>query len=249
MNRFLTAVGMVLMAAAVAFVVYLFYLQNDRIGSLEAALAVSQENQVIITEEKEGLKEEVDRLEQEISELNLLLEEKNEIDVPDRFDEKAYAFLRESIESILQSRAEPAIETQSLLDLSPKELEAFEQFQSDRDDIHLMGLSPLSIMKLYLHAEVQRDFLTQYYLYYLDNQSALWSLEEHLAIPNEDRVQDFGVFENASRVVVWEQGNLANVSWYSDHFSEAYDEDAWQYYFHLTRNENNVWKVNFIPMQ
>ncbi len=139
-----------------------------------------------------------------------------------------------------------------LLDLSQEELDAYNRFKSTYDGEKLRGLEPLSLMRLYIHAIMEKDYESQWELYIKDEDYIGWDKEYHMGIPDSDRITDFSVFENAVNIKVdyYDDQENASISW-EDKYLEEYDNSGYpfKYGFSLVKNKEGIWKVSFLPMQ
>lgn len=248
-NKLLSILSMLIVILVVAVLIYMFYLQNEKIEALNNDLILKDQTINQLENENQSLNQEIEDNEIRIAELesnvSSLQAELDALDV----DKDARDYVKRLMDKFFNDYFNQSESTESFMALTDNELNAYNSFKENYNDMALTGLSPLSIMKLYLHAEKIKDYDTQYELYTRDENQVMWTKEEHLDIPESDRVKDFGIFETATRRTVTINDGEAIVSWYSTHDSDAYDEDAWQYGFRLTMDDNGIWRVGFIPMQ
>lgn len=248
-NKLVSILSMIIVILVVAALVYMFYLQNEKISALDTDLHLKNQTISELETEKQSLVQEIEgkmtqivQLEEKVSSLQ------SELEALD-LDSDARDYVKRAMDKFFNEYLNQSETTESFMELSDNELNAYNSFKENYDDMALTGLSPLSIMKLYLHAEKIKDYDTQYELYTRDEDQVMWTKEEHLNIPENDRVKDFGIFEKATRRTVTINEGEAIVSWYSNHDSDAYNEDAWQYSFRLAMDDNGIWQVGFLPMQ
>ncbi len=146
----------------------------------------------------------------------------------------------------------PDILEGSFLVLTDIEKEAFNRFTEDYNDRELTFLSPISIMKLYLHAQKEKNYEAEWELYTKDHNEFGWSKEDHMKIPKEDRPKDFSHFENPVNIEIKYLNDYkeAIVSW-EDKYLEEYDASGnpFRFSFKLVMDNNWSWKVSFMPMQ
>ncbi len=130
--------------------------------------------------------------------------------------------------------------------MTDDELRLYDSFKEEYNDEMLRAVEPFAIMKFYLHSGYLKDYETEYELYVEHEDSDMsWTKEEHFNIPERDRMKDYGVFEEAYNVEVEIEGNYAVIKWNSDYDNE----ENFKYGFSLVKNDDDIWKVSFIPMQ
>lgn len=139
-----------------------------------------------------------------------------------------------------------------LLDLSQEELVAYNNFKSTYDEVELRGLEPISIMKLYLHACMEKDYETEWELYSKEENQLGWDKEYHMSIKETDRRRDYSVFENAVNIrTFYDKDDVyASIS-FEDKYLEEYDISGYpfRFGFSLVKSKAGIWKVAFMPMQ
>lgn len=138
-----------------------------------------------------------------------------------------------------------------LTQLTLYEQEKYEEFKSSYIDDVLVGLKPISICKMYLHASLVKDYETEYELYTTNEAYVLWSKEEDNKIPNEHRLQEFDVYKDIYDVgIIFSESNSeqATITWKSKNGYVDEKLGAITYGFSLVK-DGDVWKVNFLPMQ
>jgi hypothetical protein len=248
-NKLISVLSMIIIILVVAALVYMFYLQNEKIETLNAELNLKNQAISQLEIEKQTHANDIEVKDTKIAELedkiNSLQSDLDSLDM----DSDAREYVRRAMEKFFNEYLEQVEPAESFMNLTDNELNAYNSFKENYNDMALTGLSPLSIMKLYLHAEKIKDYGTQYELYTSDENQVMWTKEEHLNIPDNDRIKDFGIFEKATRRTVTINEGEAIVSWYSAHDSGAYNEGPWQYGFRLTMDDNGIWRIGFMPMQ
>lgn len=139
-----------------------------------------------------------------------------------------------------------------LLNLSSEELDAYNNFTTTYDEEELRGLEPISVMKLYIHASMEKSYETEWELYMKRDNQLGWDKEYHMNIPDSDRMTDYSVFENAVNIDISYSGDdqYAVITW-EDEYLEEYDSSGnpYRYGFSLVKSEEGIWKVSFLPMQ
>ncbi len=94
------------------------------------------------------------------------------------------------------------IEYEDLTDLSTYESLKFDEFKLNYDDKVLLGLKPISICKMFLHASLIKDYDTEYELYTTNGEGFFISKEEYMNIPINERMSDFTVVEDVHNLKV-----------------------------------------------
>ncbi|MDP3387381.1 MAG: hypothetical protein Q8S24_09110 [Eubacteriales bacterium] len=248
-NKLISFLSMIIVILVVAALVYMFYLQNEKIEALNTDLNSKDQKISQLETENQSLIQELENKEVQIAELqgdiSTLQSEVESLDM----DSEAREYVKRAMDKFFNDYLDQIEPVESFMDLNDSELNAYNSFKENYNDMALTGLSPLSIMKLYLYAVKTKDYDTQYELYTKDENQVMWTKEEHLNIPDNDRIKDFGIFEKATRRTVTINEEEAIVSWYSAHDSGAYNEGPLQYGFRLTMDDNGIWWVGFMPMQ
>lgn len=150
--------------------------------------------------------------------------------------------------------APPATQEPGLMtfELTPEEQAAYDAISADKDDSHLEGLEPISVAKLYIQSLLDEDYETEYALYYTSKvaDGEGWTLEDHLAIPEDDRPTSDDIYEVLVPLVDGEfvqPGNFAGHIRYDVTFHDTGEE--MEMGFQMKRDLNSVWKVSFLPLQ
>ncbi len=127
------------------------------------------------------------------------------------------------------------------------EKEKYEEFRKNYDNSKLKGVEPFTIFKMYLYSAVEKDMETQYELYTDINPT--WTKEQHMEM---NVMSDFAEFKKTYGVEVIyntnNEENKATVTWYSENGYVDKDNGPFKYSFGLTK-ENEIWKVDYMPMQ
>lgn len=142
-------------------------------------------------------------------------------------------------------------QTDDLTALTSHEQEAYEEFKASYSDEVLIGSEPLSICKMYLFASLDEDYETAYALHTKKEDTNLWSKEQYMNIPERDRMQTFEIFRDIydCDVLIWgDSDEHATICWKSRNGYADQDLGETTHSFLLTK-EDQVWKVNFMPMQ
>jgi hypothetical protein len=134
---------------------------------------------------------------------------------------------------------------ESLISLDSYELKKYEEFKEEYDDQVLYGLNPISICKMFLYAEWIKDYETEYEFYTTDEDYVLWTKEEDLIIPENQRTSDFSDYSKVYGLYVdyrmFDNIEMATVIWHVE-------DNEWGNIFSLMK-ENGIWKVGFLPIQ
>lgn len=136
------------------------------------------------------------------------------------------------------------------LELTDEELEIYKSFKNSYNEEVLRGVEPLSIMKLYIHANREKDNETEWELYTKEENHLSWDKEYHMNIPDEHRVSNFTHFENPINIRITCDDNDGVITW-EDKYLEEYDGNGYpfRYGFSLVKGKDGIWKVAFMPMQ
>lgn len=136
------------------------------------------------------------------------------------------------------------------LPLTAKEQLAYEEFKASHDTAALAGLEPLSVAKLYIHAGYEQDYDTEYALYTDRKEYIMWSLEEHRAFPETDRITEENIRKTFAHIAEGEFVQTSDHQGYIRFYpngDHGNPEDLAG--FQLVQNEDGVWQVGFNPIQ
>lgn len=133
----------------------------------------------------------------------------------------------------------------NLLDLNNEELQIYNKFKQHYNEEVLRDVEPLSICKMYFYAGYNKDYETEYELYIKGEEWLGWSKEEHMSIPDNERIKDFIEFKNVEDLKAEVKEDSAVITWKYD----GDNEDEFRYGFNLVKNKDGIWKVSFMPMQ
>ncbi|SHI52872.1 hypothetical protein SAMN02745751_00492 [Dethiosulfatibacter aminovorans DSM 17477] len=251
-NRIGSIIASIFLLVVVGALVYMFYIQTVRIKDLRKEVESLESTIEVLEGEKAEMETSMDAMAADVEEKNEQIEKLNgKIEILND-NVNSISAIRKILEENFghdegaEDEAEANFESISFLDMSEDELMIYESFKEEYNDEMLTAVEPFTIMKLYLYCSYIKDYETQYELYVNhEDYDMSWTKEEHMNIPEEHRISDFGEFETAYNVEVKVEGAHALVLWNSD-----YDgEEEFKYGFNLDKDENGIWKVNFIPMQ
>ncbi|WP_139487994.1 hypothetical protein [Brevibacillus dissolubilis] len=135
--------------------------------------------------------------------------------------------------------------SKGMLHLTEEENSLYEAFlTSHYDDLVLKQAAPLTIAKLYLHAEQANDWETQYELYIDDPEYVRWSREEHLQAQKTD--------QSANPLLPFyaevDQPEFIHTS-KATGYLKIPAENGEFIGFQMRQNSQGVWKVSFMPIQ
>ena len=137
--------------------------------------------------------------------------------------------------------------------LSSEEQMVFDLFKVSKDDTLLIDLEPISIAKLYIEALLNKDYETEYALYYtedLGEGGMGWTLEEYLKIPEKDRGTEDFIYKSLTPLANGEFIQTEEDFGYIKYERvEEGSSEAINMGFQMKRGENNIWKVCFMPIQ
>ncbi|MCW3491687.1 hypothetical protein [Dethiobacter alkaliphilus] len=63
------------------------------------------------------------------------------------------------------------------LELTQDEIGIYQEFSETREERLLAGLAPLQVFKLWLHADWEEDYITQYFLFNTEKMQSAWMIE------------------------------------------------------------------------
>lgn len=155
----------------------------------------------------------------------------------------------ETPETLVNGNSNPS---EIVFDLTDEERKAYELIKKDKNDEHLSGLSAISVAKLYIQSNLDKDFETEYSLYYTDDvkDGVGWTLEEHLKIPENDRGMKEQIYENLVPLINGEfelRDDSYGLIRYQRTSKES-NEDL-EMGFLMKRTDQGIWKVCFMPIQ
>lgn len=141
----------------------------------------------------------------------------------------------------------------NLLQLTEYEKDIYNWFSQSHDDTILSELDPLTVSKLFLHAGTIEEFDTEYAFLVQEEieilptvYPVLWSKEEHLKFNQNRADQELDVFRRSDNLAVSYHNNGRNavISWNNEDV-----EPLFLFTFRLVKNDEGIWKVEFLPMQ
>lgn len=144
---------------------------------------------------------------------------------------------------------------EDLIDVTLMELDHYKAFKENYDVEALRGLSPLSVCKLYLYSNYVDDYESEFEFYTTLENYTMWTKEEHLNFPEQDRKMAYDVFRQVYNLEVEyfydeESGEVesAGIRWntHNGYVDEEYG--SWVYTFSMVI-EDGIWRVTFLPMQ
>lgn len=140
---------------------------------------------------------------------------------------------------------------ESILPLSEKMQELYNQFQANPDQELLRGLEPYQVMQLYLYASTQQDYDTQYEFYIKDERTVVPPKEEFLADLNKHpETKEKAVKQNYSIITSQIIQPKSEVDYWEHAIIEFKDTQTEHYtYFTLLKNNDGIWTVSWTPIQ
>lgn len=139
--------------------------------------------------------------------------------------------------------------------LNKTEQTIYNQYQETKEEALLKDVSPISIAKLYVQADLDSDYETQYALmveYEPESKMMGWSKEEHLKNAKEHSAEESKtqLLKRMGDIGIGEFIQQSEQEGYIKY--ECYDEQVSKYQemgFQLEKNEEGIWKVCFMPIQ
>ncbi|MFY3790148.1 hypothetical protein ACOQFO_00240 [Ureibacillus sp. MALMAid1270] len=154
----------------------------------------------------------------------------------EEMQEKVNAWLNEEEES----NEDRTTDESTLFDLKSEEGKGYGEFQQDLNPMHLYGLDPVSIAKLYVLAGYEKKYDVQYALYTNREEYIMWSAEDDQKIPEKDR-GSVEIFKNIDK------GTFIQTSDYTGYIEFYVGEELLG--FQMIKNEDGIWQVAFMPLQ
>jgi hypothetical protein len=144
------------------------------------------------------------------------------------------------------------IPAEFIFELTDEEFKAYELIKKDKNEEHLLGLSPISVAKLYIQASFDKDYETEYALY--DTRDVIngvgWTLEEHLKITENDHMTKEEIYEYLVPLINGEFEELSDSGGVIRYQRRPIDtnEDGGMG-FQVKKTDKGIWKVCFMPIQ
>lgn len=144
------------------------------------------------------------------------------------------------------------IPAEFIFELTDEEYKAYELIRKDKNEEHLLGLSPISVAKLYIQASFDKDYETEYALYNTTDviNGVGWTLEEHLKIKENDRWTKEQIYEYLVPLINGEFEELSDsggVIRYQRRPIDANEDGGMG--FQVKKTDKGIWKVCFMPIQ
>ncbi|MDR6724253.1 hypothetical protein J2W91_002721 [Paenibacillus amylolyticus] len=130
-------------------------------------------------------------------------------------------------------------------DLEQDEQRIYEQLKDRLDESVLLNVEPMSVAKMYVYASYLGEYDVAYTLYTQREGYVAWSRLEDQQIPEKDqgnKEQITANFRNIEQGEFYEQGE-------HEGYIEYEKEAGAKSFFQMIKDENNIWKVAFMPLQ
>ena len=128
--------------------------------------------------------------------------------------------------------------------LSNEENNAYQLFLKDLNEVHLKDLSPISIAKLYVKAEIDQQYDAVYALYTDRKEHIQWTKEEDRAIPEEDRGTKETLIKKFKNIG---KGTFIQTS--DDQGYISFQGPDGKLGFQMIKDDDGIWNVAFQPIQ
>lgn len=128
--------------------------------------------------------------------------------------------------------------------LSNEENIAYQLFLKDLNEVHLKDLSPISIAKLYVKAEIDQQYDAVYALYTDRKEHIQWTKEEDRAIPKEDRGTKETLIKKFKNIG---KGTFIQTS--DDQGYISFQGPDGKLGFQMIKDDDGIWNVAFQPIQ
>lgn len=156
------------------------------------------------------------------------------------------------VESPETSTEKKDVTSEFIFELSDEEYKAYQLIRKDKNEEHLLGLSPISVAKLYIQANFDKDYETEYSIYDTDDvkDGVGWTLEEHLKIPESDHMTKEYIYEYLVPLINGEFEELSDSGGVIRYqrITKDSNEDP-DMGFQMKRTDEGIWKVCFMPIQ
>ncbi|MFS0862947.1 hypothetical protein [Fredinandcohnia sp. 179-A 10B2 NHS] len=130
------------------------------------------------------------------------------------------------------------------LELTEEEEVLYKEFKKEQNPEVLRNAHPISIAKMYIHAQLDNDIETNYALYTTREDRVLWNLDQQRKDWEKDPPNIVNIIKQLS--------GLGAGTWNEIDEDEGYihfrNENGEQW-FSMIRDPNGVWKVSFLPIQ
>lgn len=144
------------------------------------------------------------------------------------------------------------VPTSFIFELTDEEAKAYELIRKDKNEEHLLGLSPISVAKLYIQANFDKDYETEYALYYTNDvkDGVGWTLEEHLKMSEKDHGTKEYIYEYLVPLINGEFEELSDSGGVIRYQRIAKDPSEDPHMgFQMRKTDEGIWKVCFMPIQ
>ncbi|MBU5213167.1 RNA polymerase subunit sigma [Bacillus oleronius] len=128
--------------------------------------------------------------------------------------------------------------------LSNEENNAYQLFLKDLNEVHLKDLSPISIAKLYVKAEIDQQYDAVYALYTDRKEHIQWTKEEDRAIPEEDRGTKETLIKKFKNI-----GTGTFIQTSDDQGYISFQGPEGELGFQMIKDDDGIWNVAFQPIQ
>ncbi|MCM3239470.1 hypothetical protein M3589_17360 [Heyndrickxia oleronia] len=149
----------------------------------------------------------------------------------------------ESPRVTMEEKKEPPVFKEEFT-LSNEENNAYQSFLKDLNEVHLKDLSPISIAKLYVKAEIDQQYDAVYALYTDRKEHIQWTKEEDRAIPKEDRGTKKTLIKKFKNIG---KGTFIQTS--EDQGYISFQGPDGKLGFQMIKDDDGIWNVAFQPIQ
>lgn len=129
--------------------------------------------------------------------------------------------------------------------LTEEEKVIYEKFTADHNEEHLRGLSPVSVAKLYVFAEMENNQEVLYALYTDKEGYVQWTKEEHMEMIKSQ----FHDPDSTLRVYTGIQDGEFIESGENEGWIKFYNVNDSMMGFQMRKDEDGIWNVGFMPIQ
>lgn len=143
-----------------------------------------------------------------------------------------------------EQKAGEIIYDTSAFQLTEEEKTAYNFFKLDHDLDNLKDLSPISIAKLYVQADIDGDAETEFALYTTRPDYVMWSKEEHIKFSENDHTT---ASQKIAALGGIKDGKFIETSDFEGYIS--FENANGSQGFRMIKDPDGIWKVAFMPIQ
>ncbi|UXH42585.1 IseA DL-endopeptidase inhibitor family protein [Rossellomorea vietnamensis] len=136
-------------------------------------------------------------------------------------------------------------DSRSPFTLTQEEKDAYQEFSEDPTEVHLKGLSPISLAKLYVQASLDERYDLVYEMYTDRPDYIRWTKEEDEEIPKTDRGTKENILNTFKGIENGEFIQTSDIDGYIKYDNVGEGTMGFQ----MIKDEDGYWSVGFMPTQ